>query len=84
MGLHPPPPARPPPVKPLPLYPLSCAHVFLVGCYVHLSSGVQLRPQRILFQLFFVAQFNGLNNGQTLPPTCSAPVASLLKSPSHR
>jgi hypothetical protein len=76
-------PLRFPPVKPLPLYPLGRAHVFLVGCCVHSSSGGQLKPWHILFQLLFVVQFDGLNDGQTSRPTRSAPVVSLLKSPSH-
>ncbi len=79
MGLNPPPAL--PLVEPLPLYPLSRARVFLVGCCVHSLSGSQLRPQHILFQLFYVVQFDGLNNGQTLPLTRSAPIMSLLKSP---
>ncbi len=80
MGLHP--PHTLPRSILFPCTPLMRPHVFGWLLCPSLPGG-QLRPCCFLFQLFFIAQFDGLNNGQTLPPTHSAPVASLLKSPPH-
>ncbi len=71
------PPSRVPPmVSPLPLSPPCCAHMFLVGFCVYLLLGGRIRPRWFLFLLFFVAWFDGLNNGLAIPhmfcPCCAS------------